>query len=225
MLTGDPLSNDLVVGLIVAVPILLAVTLTKKIGGGYCWVNRKIIHFSTIPAVYAYLYIFNDIYIWTIFALGFVLYTLIPHLKNREKDWFQVKGNFGEVYYCLIYLIVGSVFFYINRPLAAVAMLLTAIGDGITGIIRFFLFKRKEEAISLYVSTDPNVRKACKTIAGTLGFLAVGIPLTAFFFGVLKGVIITLISAIAEKQHLLDDNLAIPATVLITYYIMLPFQF
>lgn len=216
----NPIFKDLIIGLIVAVPILLAVKFTRVFGYKYCWVNRKIIHFSTIPAVLAYLYLFNEVYVWTVASLGFFLFTLIPHLRNKEMNWFQIKGNFGEVYYCLIYFIVGSALFYINRPLAVTALLLTAIGDGITGIIRFFLFEKREKAISLYTSTNPDVRKACKTVVGTIAFIATSLPIAIILLGAVKGTIITLISAIAEKQHLIDDNLAIPATTLITYYLL-----
>ena len=57
MFSLNPLWSDFIVGVIVAVSILLAVKVTERIGSDHCWVNRKIIHFSTIPAVYAYLYI------------------------------------------------------------------------------------------------------------------------------------------------------------------------
>lgn len=210
--------SDIIVGIFVGIPILLAIIVTKKIGRKYCWVNRKIIHFSTVPALYAYIYIFNDVYVWIIASLGFFLYTLIPHLTSREMKWFQIEGNFGEVYYCLMYFIIGSAFFYVNRPLAAIAMLLTAIGDGVTGIVRFFLFEKREEAVSLYSSTNPNVRKACKTMAGTIAFIAIGTPISILLLGPFRGIIITLISALAEKQHLIDDNLAIPIATLISYY-------
>ncbi len=223
MLVNSPLVSDFIVAAIAAVPILLAIKVTERLGSDYCWVNRKIIHFSTIPAVYAYLYIFNEVYVWTIASLAFSLCTLLPHLKNREMDWFQIRGNFGEVYYCFMYLVVGSAFFYVNRPLAATAMLLTAVGDGVTGIVRFFLFKRREVAISSYASTDPSVRKACKTLAGTIAYLVVSIPLAIALLGLFEGSVIAVVSAIAEKQHLLDDNLAIPATVLALYYALTSF--
>lgn len=216
----ESLLADLIVGVIVGIPILIAIKVTEKIGSDYCWVNRKIIHFSTVPALYAYLYIFNEVYVWTIASLAFFLYTLIPHLMDREMKWFQIKGNFGEVYYCLMYFFIGSAFFYINRPLAVVAMLLTAIGDGVTGIVRFFLFKKKEEAITLYTSTNPQIRKACKTLIGTIAFIIAGIPISIFLLETLKGTLVTFISAIAEKQHLIDDNLAIPIATIISYYLI-----
>ena len=89
--------------------------------------------------------------------------------------------------------------FYVDRPLAVAAMLLTAIGDGVTGIVHFFLFEKKDKAISLYTSTNPQVRKACKTLVGTIAFIAVEIPIVIILLGMLRGVVVTLISAVAEK--------------------------
>ncbi|HDN01839.1 MAG TPA: hypothetical protein ENF42_02575, partial [Candidatus Bathyarchaeota archaeon] len=63
MLTDSPLVNDFIVAAIVAVPILVAIKVTERFGSDYCWVNRKIIHFSTVPAVYAYLFVFNEVYV------------------------------------------------------------------------------------------------------------------------------------------------------------------
>ncbi|MCS7365019.1 MAG: hypothetical protein NDF54_06235 [archaeon GB-1867-035] len=47
---------------------------------------------------------------------------------------------------------------HFNRPLAVAAMLINAIGDGAMGMVYFFLFKKKDKAISLYSSTNPKVR-------------------------------------------------------------------
>ncbi len=207
------LVHDALMGALCAVPILAAMYFTRFVGEEYKWVNRKLIHFSTVPAVLAYLYLFKTPVVWFLASLALTLVTLYPHLRNKEFSWFQIRHNYGEVYFCLMYMLLGTLFFYTARWLAAMAMLFLAVGDGVTGITRFYVLRRHREAIEAYEASTPRVRRLCKSFAGTLAFILSGLVIGYAFLGVLGGAV-AVAAAAAEKQPYIDDNIAIPLVVI-----------
>lgn len=192
---------DLPITLILFGIIMLTVFLTRKLKN--VWVNRKFIHLSSAPAVLAYMYVLNEPYIFFSFAVFFTLLLLVPHLKSKELNWFQVEHNFGEVFYCVSFGVLSIAFWDLNRLFAGVVMLFMAIGDSVTGMIR---------------SRFVNERK--KHWTGTVGmfFTCLAIGLSTFGF---RGFLYALVATVSEYQPWIDDNLSVPLMTAVVGF-MLP---
>lgn len=192
---------DFPITLVLFAIIMFTVFLTKN--SKNVWVNRKFIHLSSAPAVLAYMYILKEPYIFFSFAVFFTSLLLVPHLKNKELMWFQVKSNFGEVFYCVSFGALSIAFWNLDKVLAGVLMLFMAVGDSVTGMIRSrFVSERK------------------KHWTGTIGMF-----ITCFVIGLLalggKGLVLALVATISEYQPWIDDNVSVPlATAIVSF--MLP---
>ncbi|ASI99124.1 diacylglycerol/polyprenol kinase family protein [Thermococcus celer] len=178
--------------------ILLAIGLTKKLGSEWAWVNRKVIHFSIVPAVLMLYY--GDIPVWVFSGAAFLigLSQLWPHLLRRELSWYQVEHNYGEVFFALSAAIVPLI---LTREYATALLLVMAISDGVTGIIRHHYFRRHGFNVKLK-----------KHWTGSLGYFVTALVIA---FPLLKAGIAgkigwAAILMLAEYQPWLDDNLAVP---------------
>lgn len=173
--------------------ILFIVKLTKRREKNpkNVWRNRKFIHLSSIPAVLFYLWIFKEPYVFFSFSILFTLLLLLKHLNKNEMEWFQVRRNYGEVFYCLSFAFL-SLLLWNQRILASCIMLFMAVGDSITGIVRsYFIEERKKH---------PSGSLAMLIICVLIGYALLGKE------GILLGIVATLF----EFQPWIDDNLAIP---------------
>jgi phytol kinase len=154
---------------------------------------RKVIHMAA-GGVVALLVPFVFREPWVPFLMGLLLaaYVYIPHRTGRLMYWFQDPSNISEVYYCLSWSAAVLVAWPFNVWLAVFPLFLMSFGDGVTGIIR-----------------GVRQRRRVKSWDGTLGFMAVSVPVGAALFGVV-GALAAFIAALVEKQGLLDDNISVP---------------
>ena len=182
--------SDMPLALVLFGFILSIVLITKKMKN--VWINRKLIHLSSSPAVLVYMFVFKEPYVFFAFAIAFTLVLFIPHLRSKELNWFQVKRNFGEVLYTLSFAVLSISLWETNRVLAGTAMLFMSVGDSVTGMIR-----------SRYVN------ERSKHWTGTVGML-----LTCIFIGVtllgMKGIVLSTVATLAEYQPWIDDNITVP---------------
>lgn len=181
---------DLMLALFLFVIIILTVMLTRRLGNP--WVNRKIIHLSSVPAVISYMYIFTEPYIFFSFAVLFTVVLLIPHIKKREMSWFQLRNNYGEVYYTASFAVLCLVLWNIDRILAGLSMLFMAVGDSVTGLVRSRILKER-----------------AKHVSGSIAMFIVCSAMGYYFYG-LKGLILSAIATLAEYQPWVDDNISVP---------------
>lgn len=173
--------------------ILLIVKLTERREKNpkNVWRNRKFIHLSSIPAILFYLYVFKEPYVFFSFSVLFFISLLLKHLKKNEMEWFQVRDNYGEVFYCLSFAFL-SLLLWNQKALASCIMLFMAVGDSITGTVRsFFIEERKKH---------PSGSLAMLIICVLIGYALLGT----------KGIILGIIATLFEFQPWLDDNLAVP---------------
>jgi len=188
--------SDIPLALILFGFILVIVLITKKMKN--VWINRKLIHLSSSPAVLVYMYVFKEPYVFFSFATAFTLALFVPHLRSRELNWFQVKRNFGEVLYTLSFVVLSISLWETNRALAGTAMLFMSVGDSVTGMIR-----------SRFVT------ERGKHWTGTLGML-----LTCTLIGVTllgaKGIVLSAVATLAEYQPWIDDNVTVPFMTTLT---------
>ncbi|NJE25994.1 hypothetical protein E3E22_05050 [Thermococcus sp. MV5] len=182
-----------------ALSILSAISITKYLGKEYAWVNRKIIHFSIVPATL--LYYFEEIpkEVFSLAALLFGIAQLYLHIKNGRLQWYQIDKNYGEVFFAFSAAIVA---FFLPRQYATALLLVMAISDGVTGIIRFYYFRKRGYNVNLK-----------KHWSGSVGYFFSSL-LIAFFF--LQSVswcskfLWSIILTFAEYQRFVDDNLSVP---------------
>jgi len=184
---------------------VLAILFTKYLGEEYAWVNRKIIHFSSVPAILFFregLVTGKELAaVVMLFAVG----QLLTHLMNKELSWYQIKDNYGEVFYCIMF---SAMALFMDVNYASAIMLVMAVSDGITGVLRFYYFRKNGFNVKLR-----------KHWIGSVGYI-VSAVIIAFLIlpqlNVLMKVIWSVILMLAEYQKVIDDNVAVPvAAVLI----------
>ncbi|ASJ05258.1 hypothetical protein [Thermococcus barossii] len=183
---------------IAATFILLAISLTKKLGEEYAWVNRKIIHFSIVPAVLMFYYGLIPAEVFSAAAFIFGVFQLWPHLKRREFSWYQIEHNYGEVFFAFSASVIPLI---LPKEYATALLLAMAISDGVTGIIRHFYFKRHGFNVKLR-----------KHWTGSLGYIITA-AIIAFIFldaSAMGKIGWAALLMLAEYQPWLDDNLAVP---------------
>ena len=165
--------------------------------------NRKVAHMLAggVPVIAAPL-VFSDP-IWVL--LGGILGSIglaTTHLLDRRLWWMQTEQNMNDATFALMLGIsVYVIWEYSNEPwLAVLPSLFMAFGDGVTGIIRNKMFKRRTK------SAWGNVGMAalCLPLGYFVGSLAEpGIPV----WGLLSG----LVASIVERYEFgpIDDNVLI----------------
>ena len=165
--------------------------------------NRKVAHMLAggVPVIAAPL-VFNDP-IWVL--LGGILGSIglaTTHLLDRRLWWMQTEQNMNDATFALMLGIsVYVIWEYSNEPwLAVLPSLFMAFGDGVTGIIRNKMFKRRT-----------------KSAWGNVGMAALCLPL-GYFVGSLAepeipiwGLLSGLVASIVERYEFgpIDDNVLI----------------
>ena len=165
--------------------------------------NRKVAHMLAggVPVIAAPLVFNNPIWI----LLGGILGSIglaTTHLLDRRLWWMQTEQNMNDATFALMLGIsVYVIWEYSNEPwLAVLPSLFMAFGDGVTGIIRNKMFKRRT-----------------KSAWGNVGMAALCLPL-GYFVGSLAepeipvwGLLSGLVASIVERYEFgpIDDNVLI----------------
>ena len=158
------------------------------------YIARKFIHFTTGGLVAALSpFIFETPTVPIIGAVGMTLMTLLPRIWGRELDWYQVKNNFGDTWFCVSFAALYTSLWYVDKWLAVVPALFMAYGDGVTGVVRSVVY-----------------RDWVKGAWGSLAMLLVSLPIGAAVKGA-AGVVSALAATAVEKLPYIDDNITVPA--------------
>jgi len=187
---------------------------------------RKAIHIlagGLVAAIIAYLPIYSTPLLPFILALVLALLTYLPHKTGKLMYWFQDPENTYEVDFCIMWGIFIALGWYVGKQLAskypsllqnpflfpALPLLTMAVGDGVTGIVRNTLFKRRTK----HWSGNVAMFIVSAAMAIVMGF---GIP----------GVISALLASIIERwEHLgnieIDDNVTVPTTSFFSLYVLM----
>ncbi|ASJ02168.1 hypothetical protein A3L09_02240 [Thermococcus profundus] len=185
--------------------ILASIYGTRRLGPEWAWVNRKIIHFSIVPAVLMFYYGLIPAWVFSIAAFAFGAFQLWPHLERREFSWYQIEHNYGEVFFAFSASVIPLIF----PPKYTTALLLAmAVSDGITGIIRHYYFKRNGFNVKLK-----------KHWTGSLGYFLTALPIALWLLdgGIIGKALWAAVLMLAEYQRWLDDNLAVPVVGSLLY--------
>lgn len=112
----------------------------------YC---RKIVHMVAggvgslaVPLV------FTDPWYPLVAGLLFTLFTLLAHRLGMRMYWFQTPDNTNDVKFALMWAVsVSSLWWLLGNPwLAILPSLYMAFGDGVTGIARNALIRRRSKS-------------------------------------------------------------------------------
>ncbi|AHF79842.1 membrane protein [Thermococcus paralvinellae] len=183
---------------------VLAILFTKYLGEEYAWINRKIIHFSSVPAILFFregLVTGKELAaVVMLFAIG----QLLTHLMNKELSWYQIRNNYGEVFYCIMF---SAMALFMDVNYASAIMLVMAISDGITGVLRFYYFRKNGFNVKLR-----------KHWIGSVGYI-VSAVIIAFLIlpqlNILMKIAWSVILMLAEYQKVIDDNVAVPVVAVL----------
>ncbi|AJC71323.1 membrane protein [Thermococcus guaymasensis DSM 11113] len=190
---------ETVVGVAVAAScIIITIFLTKKLGPEWAWINRKLIHFSIVPAILLFYYGIIPREIFSPAAALFGIAQLATHLKHKELSWYQLNHNYGEVFFAFS---ASAIVAFLPRDYATALLLVMAISDGITGVVRHFYFRRNGLRVKLK-----------KHWTGSLAYLATALVIAFVFLNgdAIRKVVWAVVLMLAEYQPWVDDNLAVP---------------
>jgi phytol kinase len=173
--------------------------------------NRKFVHILAGGVVTLFVPLYSTPYFPLIAGFLLTIFTYISHREGGKLYWFQSNRDFNDVNFCLMWGIsIFILWVLLDSPwIAIIPAAFMAFGDGITGIIRNWLFKKR-----------------FKHPIGNVFMAIVCIPI-GFIFGsyagiAFGGVIAAIIASIGERYEygLLDDNIIITissALVLVLY--------
>ena len=165
--------------------------------------NRKVAHMLAggVPIIASPIVFDNPIWV----LIGGVLGSIglaSTHLMDRRLWWMQTEQNMNDATFALMLgLSVFLIWEYSNEPwLAILPSLFMAFGDGVTGIIRNKMFKRRT-----------------KSAWGNVGMAALCLPL-GYFIGMMSepeiplwGLISGIVASVVERYEfgVIDDNILI----------------
>ena len=165
--------------------------------------NRKVAHMLAggVPIIASPIVFDNPIWV----LIGGVLGSIglaSTHLMDRRLWWMQTEQNMNDATFALMLGVsVFLIWEYSNEPLLAILpSLFMAFGDGVTGIIRNKMFKRRT-----------------KSAWGNVGMAALCLPL-GYFIGMMSepeiplwGLISGIVASVVERYEfgVIDDNILI----------------
>jgi len=136
------------------------------------------------------------------FAMLLAIMTYTLHKSNHVLYWFQDPSNYSETYFALTWGAAVLLTWLVDRTflLAVLPTLFMAWGDGVTGVVRNLIYKKRTKAWQ-----------------GSVAMLAVCIPVGALM-GV-AGVVAGIAATGVERIEGVDDNISVP---LVSLCILLP---
>lgn len=152
------------------------------------------------------------------FSLGLVLalLTYLPHRLGKLMYWFQDPENIYEVDFCIAWAVFMTLGWFIGRSLqmdrpflfGTLPVLFMAVGDGVTGIVRNALFRRR-----------------IKHWSGNVAMFLVSAAMSvALGFGT-AGILSALAASMVERMErlgniILDDNVTVPTVSFAVLFIL-----
>ena len=167
------------------------------------YLGRKFVHIFGAGVVAVVLpFEFHEPYFPFLFAMMLAILTFTLHKTNHVLYWFQDPSNYSETYFALTWGAAVLLTWMVDKTflLAVVPTLFMAWGDGVTGVVRNLMYKKRTKAWE-----------------GSLAMLLVCIPVGALMglIGVLAGVVATAV----ERFERIDDNISVP---LVSLAILIP---
>jgi len=183
--------------------------------------NRKIVHILAGGVIALIVPIVFSSSIYPLFCgLSIAIITYLSHKRRRGKMlyWFQTEDNLNDVSFCFMWGITIFVLWEVMGAMgntgapwiAIIPAVFVSFGDGVTGIARNALFKKRT-----------------KHPIGNVFMAAVCIPLGYFLAGfggiAIGGVIAAIVASTMERYEFgpIDDNILITVSSSIVLYIFI----
>ncbi|AAK40391.1 phosphatidate cytidylyltransferase [Saccharolobus solfataricus] len=200
LITISDIAWGIALSIWVAIVVLYISKLISKKFGAY--VTRKAIHMlgGGIVAVLSP-FVFNSPLVPIITSYLIMAYLITIRVLRKEMSWFMDKENLGEVFFAFSFGTVLLVMFILDPNywtstdliyVAVLPLIFMSFGDGITGIIRNFVYKRRVKG--LWGSMGMLI------FCATVGYFVLNIP------GLIAGILAT----VAELLPYIDDNISVP---------------
>ena len=191
------ISSDIVNGiLLVAYNVFIMHYVSRKIDEKFgTYMARKAIHIlSAGVSVLLARVIFSDWLVPLVVGLLMVGYTVVGHFQ-KLRSWFQIRRNYADIYFAVACTASLVIFWNYNVWIGVLSALFLAWGDGLTGIVRNFVYGKRN-----------------KGLWGTAAMFAVCMALAYVMNGRVGNVafVAGAFASIAEKFEQLDDNITIP---------------
>jgi dolichol kinase len=190
--------NDLVYALLLtAYNAFIILYVSRKVSQRFgTYVARKTIHLLSAGVSIALApFVFSDWKMPLLLGSLMVVFTLVGHFR-KPYNWFQISKNYADVYFTVACTVLLVVFWYYNSVwIGVLSALFLAWGDGLTGIVRSFVYKKRNKGVWGNI--------AMFLVCVTLGILMNGRVGYA-------GLIGAVFASIVEKFERIDDNISIP---------------
>jgi dolichol kinase len=156
------------------------------------YMARKIIHLlSAGVSLILCPFLFSDLFFPVLLAGLMILFTIVGHTKNLF-GWFQERQNYADVYFTITCTLLLSLFWNYNVWIGVLSCLFMAWGDGVTGLVRYVVYRRRT-----------------KGVWGNVAMFVLCVGLGYFLLGY-SGLIGGAFSSIVEKIEKIDDNISVP---------------
>jgi len=189
--------SDIINGVLLAMyNVFIIFFVSRKISEKYgTYIARKAIHLLSagISVLLARL-IFSDWLAPLLLGSLMVVFTIVGHIRKPHR-WFQIKENYADIYFTVACTALLVVFWNYNVWIGVLSALFLAWGDGLTGIVRNFVYGKRN-----------------KGVYGNIAMLAVCMTLAYFMNGRVGYVafVAAAFASIVEKFERIDDNISIP---------------
>ena len=173
--------------------------------------NRKLIHmFAGGVVVLIVPFVFSTPWYPLLAGLILTILTYIPHATGNILYWFQTKENLNDVNFCIMWaLTVFLLWIILGNPwIAIIPPVFMAFGDGVTGIVRNAVFKKRTK--------HPIGNVFMVIVCIIFGYVLAGqagIPI----WGIIAGIV----ASVVERYEFgpIDDNILITISASIILYI------
>lgn len=175
--------------------------------------NRKLVHIFA-GGIIALIVPFFSAPIYPLLS-GVILavFTYISHKKGKILYWFQTDDDINDVSFCLMWGVAVYVLWAIMGDpwIAIIPLVFMAFGDGVTGIVRNAIFKKRTK--------HPIGNVFMLALCIPMGYVLVhfsGIPEMAMW-----GVIAAIVASVVERYEIgpIDDNILITVSSSIVLYV------
>lgn len=156
------------------------------------YMARKTIHLlSAGVSLILSPFLFSDLSFPVLLAGLMVLFTMVGHARSF-LGWFQERKNYADVYFTIMCTLLLALFWNYNIWIGVLSLLFMAWGDGVTGLVRYVVYKRRTKGVWGNI--------AMFILCAGLGYFLLG------YVGLIGGAF----SSIIEKFERVDDNLTVP---------------
>ncbi|MEA3458152.1 MAG: hypothetical protein U9R21_05685 [Candidatus Thermoplasmatota archaeon] len=215
--------DDLILSAALIVYALLVAYFTKS---AYGWMinrnikkkdaiyyDRKLVHIFAGGIIALIVPFFSDSIYPLFFGVILSVFTYISHKKGKMLYWFQTDDDINDVSFCLMWGVAVYVLWVImgNPWIAIIPLVFMAFGDGVTGIVRNAIFKKRTK----HPIGNVFMLALCIPMGYILTYLS-GIPEMAMW-----GVVAAIVASVVERYEIgpIDDNILITVSSSIVLYV------